>query len=116
MNQSALHFTSRQDVSNDDMIAVARHADALGYHSFWTGESWGRDAFTILTMLACNTSSLKLATGIVPVFSRSPGLIAQSIASLDQISQGRAILGLGTSGRAVIENWHGVPFRQPLQR
>jgi F420-dependent oxidoreductase-like protein len=114
--QIALHFTSRQEVDTADLIAVAQHADGLGYHSLWTGESWGQDAFTILTLLACHTQSLRLATGIVPVFSRSPGLIAQSIASLDRISQGRAILGLGTSGRAVIENWHGVPFRQPLAR
>jgi len=67
-------------------------------------------------MLACHTRSLRLGTGIVPVFSRSPALIAQSIASLDIISQGRATLGLGTSGRVVIQDWHGLPYQRPLQR
>ncbi len=59
---------------------------------------------------------IRLATGIVPVFSRAPSVIAQTIATLDEISGGRMILGLGTSGPAVIENWHGVKFKKPLQR
>ena len=116
MEPIALTFSSRQESSNDALVAVAQRADDLGYHSFWTGESWGRDAFTMLTLVACHTRNIMLGTGIVPVYSRTPGLIAQSIASLDLISQGRAILGLGTSGRIVIEDWHGVPYREPLRR
>ena len=116
MTRIGLTLSSRQDTSDQDLVAVAREAEALGYDTCWTGESWGRDAFTVLTLLACNTKTLRLGTGIIPVFSRTPGLIAQSIASLDLISQGRAVLGLGTSGRVVIEDWHGVSYRQPLQR
>ena len=116
MGPIALTFSSRQETSNDTLLEVARLADDLGYHSFWTGESWGRDAFTMLTLVGCNTRNIRLGTGIVPVFSRTPGLIAQSIASLDLISQGRAILGLGTSGRIVIEDWHGIPYQEPLRR
>ena len=116
MERIALTFSSRDNNDDDDLIAVAQAADRLGYDSFWTGESWGRDAFTVLTMLACNTSNIKLGTGIVTVYSRTPGLIAQSIASLDCISGGRAILGLGTSGRIVIEDWHGVKFDYPVSR
>lgn len=116
MNATAVTFSSRQDTSNETLISIAQQADVLGYNSFWTGESWGRDAFTVLAMISCHTQSLRLGTGIVPVYSRTPGLIAQSIASLDLISQGRAMLGLGTSGRIVIENWHGVPYAQPLAR
>ncbi len=116
MERIALTFSSRDNNDDNDLIAVAQAADRLGYDSFWTGESWGRDAFTVLTMLACNTSSIKLGTGIVTVYSRTPGLIAQSIASLDCISGGRAILGLGTSGRNVIEDWHGVKFDYPVSR
>ena len=112
----ALTFSSRDNNDDEDLVAVAKAADRLGYDSFWTGESWGRDAFTVLTMLACNTQSIKLGTGIVTVYSRTPGLIAQSIASLDSISGGRAILGLGTSGRIVIEDWHGVKFDYPVSR
>ena len=116
MERIAITFSSRDNNDDSDLIAVAREADRLGYDSFWTGESWGRDAFTVLTMLACNTESIGLGTGIVTVYSRTPGLVAQSIASLDQISGGRAILGLGTSGRIVIEDWHGVKFDHPVSR
>ena len=116
MQQIALTFSSRDNNDDSDLIAVAQAADRLGYHSFWTGESWGRDAFTVLTMLACHTERIGLGTGIVTVYSRTPGLIAQSIASLDCISEGRAILGLGSSGRIVIEDWHGVKFDYPVSR
>lgn len=116
MQPIALTFSSRDNNDDSDLIAVAQAADCLGYHSFWTGESWGRDAFTVLTMLACHTERIMLGTGIVTVYSRTPGLIAQSIASLDCISGGRAILGLGSSGRIVIEDWHGVKFDHPVSR
>ena len=116
MQQIALTFSSRDNNDDSDLIAIAQAADRLGYHSFWTGESWGRDAFTVLTMLACHTERIMLGTGIVTVYSRTPGLIAQSIASLDCISGGRAILGLGSSGRIVIEDWHGVKFDHPVSR
>ena len=107
---------SRRDVSTDAIVSLAQLADRLGYASVWVGESWGRDAFTLLTMIACHTSKVHLATGIVPVYSRTPALLAQTVASLDAISNGRAILGLGTSGRLVIEQWHGEKFDRPLQR
>ena len=116
MDAIALTFSSRDNNDDTDLIAIAQAADRLGYHSFWTGESWGRDALTVLTMLACHTERIGLGTGIVTVYSRTPGLIAQSIASLDCISGGRAILGLGTSGRIVIEDWHGVKFDHPVTR
>ena len=116
MERIALTFSSRDNNDDSDLIAVAQAADRLGYESFWTGESWGRDAFTVLTMLACHTERIGLGTGIVTVYSRTPGLIAQSIASLDQISGGRAILGLGSSGRIVVEDWHGVKFDHPVGR
>tara|TARA_B100000315_G_scaffold19748_2_gene17386 strand:+ start:4448 stop:5485 length:1038 start_codon:yes stop_codon:yes gene_type:complete len=117
MSATGVFFNPRPDgISFEDMISVAQRADELGYDALWTGESWGMDAFTVLTAVACHTRSLRLGTGIVTVYSRTPSMIAQSIASLDLVSEGRAILGLGTSGRAVIEDWHGVPFQYPLQR
>lgn len=116
MAATALFLNSSQNASDADLISIAQQADSLGFHSLWTGESWGRDAFTFLTMIACHTRLLRLGTGIVTVYSRTPALIAQSIASLDIISQGRAILGLGTSGRLVIEDWHGVPYHGPVAR
>lgn len=93
-----------------------RAADRLGYHSVWVAEAWSFDAFSVLTSLIPFTERIGLATGIVNVYSRTPALIGQSVATLDSLSNGRAVLGLGTSGPQVVEGWHGVPFDRPLQR
>ena len=116
MPATGLTIGSRWKIDNDNLIALARRADELRYDSIWAGESWGRDAFTVLTMIACHTSRIRLATGIATVFSRSPTLTAQCIASLDVASKGRAVLGLGTSGATVIEDWYGVKYEAPLRR
>ena len=104
------------NITKEEFIEIAQLAEDLGYDSIWVPEMWGRDAFSILGLLAANTTTIKLATGIIPVYSRSPAIIAQTIATLDEISNGRMMLGLGTSGPIVIENWHGVPYEKPLQR
>ena len=116
MNDIGLSINASRETSDDDLIAIAKQADDLGYHSFWAAESWGRDAFTVLTMIACHTENIRLATGIINVYSRTPALIAQTIGSLDILSKGRAVLGLGSSGKTVVEGWHGVPFESPLGR
>ena len=97
-------------------LAIAQAADRLGYDTLWVAEAYGWDAFTVLTDLAVRTERIKLASGIVNVFSRSPALIAQTAASLDNISGGRFVLGLGTSGHQVIEGWHGVKFERGVRR
>jgi F420-dependent oxidoreductase-like protein len=81
-----------------------------------SGEAWGFDAFTKLAYVAARTERVQLATSIVNVFSRSATTLAVTAASLDQISGGRAILGLGASGPQVIEGFHGVPYARPLSR
>jgi coenzyme F420-dependent oxidoreductase len=116
MARIGLTLPRSEDLPRQEIVEVVQHAEALGYDSVWVGESWGRDGFTWLTQLACHTSRIKLATGITTVYSRSPALIAQTVAALDEISSGRVILGLGTSGPLVIENWHGLPFERPLRR
>ncbi len=95
-------------------VRAARLADELGYDSFWIPEAWGYEIFSLLAELALATKRIKLGTGIVNVFSRSPGLIAMSAATVDEISGGRFILGIGTSGAKVIEGFHGRPFAKPL--
>lgn len=95
-------------------LRAAQLADELGYDSFWVPEAWGYETFPLLTEMAVHTKRIKLGTGIVNVFSRSPGLIAMSAATLDEISEGRFILGVGTSGARVIEGFHGRPFHKPL--
>jgi alkanesulfonate monooxygenase SsuD/methylene tetrahydromethanopterin reductase-like flavin-dependent oxidoreductase (luciferase family) len=90
MNDIGLSINASRETSDDELIAIAKQADDLGYHSFWAAESWGRDAFTVLTMIACHTENIRLATGIINVYSRTPALIAQTIGSLDILSKGRA--------------------------
>ncbi|MGB3365729.1 MAG: LLM class flavin-dependent oxidoreductase [Thermodesulfobacteriota bacterium] len=104
------------NITKEEFIEIAQLAEDLGYDSIWVPEMWGRDAFSIIGLLAAHTKKIKLATGIIPIFSRSPAVIAQTIATLDEISDGRMMLGLGTSGPIVIENWHGMAYEKPLQR
>ena len=98
------------------VLRTAQLAEDLGYDSIWIPEAWAYEQFQLLTEIAMHTKRLKLATGIANVFSRSAGLLAMSVATLDEISEGRAILGLGTSGKTVVENFHGVPYKKPLTR
>ncbi len=91
-------------------------AEAAGFDSVWVPEAWGLDAVSMLGALAARTRRIRLGSGILNVFSRSPALLAQTAATLDAISEGRFILGLGTSGHQVVSGWHGVPFDRPIQR
>ncbi len=91
-------------------------ADAAGVHSAWVPEAWGRDAFTILTLLADKTRNIQLGSAIVNIYSRTPAALAQHFATMDELAGGRMLLGLGTSGPQVIEHFHGVEFKLPLQR
>jgi len=98
------------------LIERAKIADAAGIHSIWVAEAWGRDAFTLLTLLAEHTSKVQLATSIVNVYSRTPAALAQHFGTLDDLSGGRMMIGLGTSGPQVIEHFHGIKFNPPLTR
>jgi F420-dependent oxidoreductase-like protein len=95
-------------------LRAAQLADDLGYDSFWLPEAWGYEVFSLLTEVAVKTKRIRLGTGIVNVYSRSPGLLAMHAATLDEISEGRFMLGIGTSGKRVIEGFHGRPFEKPL--
>ncbi|MFV0258732.1 MAG: LLM class F420-dependent oxidoreductase [Acidimicrobiales bacterium] len=102
-----------------DPQGLARTAQALesaGVDRVWGGEIYGFDLTSTLAYLAAVTDRMELMTGIVPVYSRSPALIGQTAATIDALSGGRFVLGLGTSGPQVIEGWHGVPFTKPLGR
>jgi F420-dependent oxidoreductase-like protein len=91
-------------------------AEELGYSCLTMGESWGEDAFTSLAQLAAVTSRIRIGTSIVPVFARSPANVAMTALNLDRMSEGRFFLGLGTSGRLVVEDLHGERFGKPLTR
>lgn len=98
------------------IIERAKLAEQAGAHSMWVAEAWGRDAFTLLTLLAEHTTKLQLGTGIVNSYSRTPAALAQHFATLDELSGGRMIIGLGTSGPQVIEHFHGIKFEPALSR
>lgn len=102
--------------NRDEIVAMARTAEDLGYDSIWASEAYSFDVFTTLTYLACHTERIKLGTNIAQLYSRTPAALATTAASLDQLSGGRFILGLGASGPQVIEDWHGVPYKKPIQR
>jgi len=99
-----------------DALELTQRAEAVGFDSVWMPEAYGTDAISTLGALAARTERIRLGTGIVNVFSRTPALLAQTAATLDLISGGRFILGLGTSGHQVISGWHGVPFDRPVLR
>jgi F420-dependent oxidoreductase-like protein len=97
-------------------VEFARQAEQLGVDSIWAPEYWGADALTPLAYLAACTSRIRLATGIVQLGARTPAMLAMSALSLQALSGGRFVLGLGVSGPQVMEGWHGVRFDRPVRR
>ncbi|TGZ18369.1 LLM class F420-dependent oxidoreductase [Streptomyces sp. S816] len=91
-------------------VPLAQEAERLGYDSVWTAESWGSDAFTPLTWIAARTSTIKLGTAVAQMAARSPVTTAMHALTLDHLSGGRMMLGLGLSGPQVVEGWYGRPF------
>jgi F420-dependent oxidoreductase-like protein len=106
----------KSGLDKGELIECVLEAEASGYDSFWVPEAWDRDAFSLLAELAARTRRIGLGSGIINVFSRSPGLIAMSAATVDEISGGRFRLGLGASGARVIQGFHGMPYKNPLGR
>src|SRR5256885_4049968 len=100
-------------LSADDVDFVVE-AERLGAASIWVPEAWGQDALTPLAYLAARTRTIRLGSGIVQVGARTPANLAMSAMSLQALSGGRFLLGLGTSGPQVMEGWHGVRFASPL--
>ncbi len=95
-------------------MAMIQEAERLGFASVWTAEAWGSDAVSPLAWIGAQTSKIKLGTAIMQLPGRSPSNTAMTAMTLDQLSGGRMILGLGTSGPQVVEGWHGVAFDKPL--
>ncbi|MFG3256231.1 LLM class F420-dependent oxidoreductase [Streptomyces sp. NPDC048172] len=91
-------------------VELVREAEDLGYHSVWTSEAWGSDAFTTLTWIAAHTSRIGLGTAIVQMAARTPTATAMHALTLDHLSGGRLLLGMGLSGPQVVEGWYGRPF------
>src|SRR3954464_7227639 len=103
-------------LTSQDQIEIVQEAERLGYDSVWTPEAYGSDAATILGWIAAQTSMIKIGSAIFQMPGRSPAMAAMTAATLDQLSDGRMLLGLGSSGPQVSEGWHGVRFARQLQR
>jgi F420-dependent oxidoreductase-like protein len=101
-------------ISTAEDAAFVREAERLGAASVWVPETWAQDALTQLGYLAGQTSRIRLGTSIVQVGARSPALLAMSALSMQLLSGGRFLLGIGVSGPQVMEGWHGVRFGSPL--
>jgi F420-dependent oxidoreductase-like protein len=99
-----------------ELLELAREAEGLGYDSAWAAEAWGVDAITPLAWLGAQTTTLKLGTGIMQLPGRSPANAAMTAVTLDLLSGGRFLMGLGTSGPQVVEGWHGQPWGKPLEK
>jgi F420-dependent oxidoreductase-like protein len=97
-------------------LGIVSLAEALGFHSVWAAEAYGCDAVTSATWLAANTSTLKIGTAIMQIPARTPACAAMTAIGLDALSEGRFIMGLGSSGPQVAEGWHGVTYDKPLGR
>ena len=91
-------------------------AEKLGYDSVWTAEAWGSDAVTPAAWILARTSTMKVGTAIMQMPARTPACAAMTAMTLDRMSGGRFILGIGPSGPQVIEGWHGVPYGKPITR
>jgi F420-dependent oxidoreductase-like protein len=100
----------------ENQLEVVQEAERLGYDSVWAAEAYGSDAATVLAWLAARTTTIKLGAGIFQMPGRTPAMTAMTAASIDGLSGGRMILGIGSSGPQVAEGWHGQRFARQLQR
>ena len=103
-------------LTRDDQLEIVREAERLGYDSVWAAEAYGSDAATILGWIAGHTERIRIGSAIFQMPARSPAMTAMTAATLDQLSGGRMLLGLGSSGPQVAEGWHGQRFARQLQR
>jgi F420-dependent oxidoreductase-like protein len=99
-----------------DNVAVAREAERLGYHSLWTAEAYGSDSVTPLVWLAAHTERINVGTAIMQMPARTPAMTAMTAATIDLLTGGRFLLGIGASGPQVVEGWHGVVYGKLLTR
>lgn len=116
MTDREIHLPVAAQSSVDEIVDIAKRAESHGYERAWMPETWGRNVATTLTVIAERTEEIEIGTSIANVYSRSPALLGQTAATLQEVSDGRFRLGIGPSGPAVIEGWHGESFDRPLRR
>ncbi|MDE1770440.1 MAG: LLM class flavin-dependent oxidoreductase [Thaumarchaeota archaeon] len=111
-----LGFSLGSILTAQDVFDCAKALNNFSADSIWIPETWGMDCCSILSNISSIAKKPRLGSSIINIYSRSPAMISMSAATLDTISDGRFILGLGTSSRPIVEDWHGLEFKNPLQR
>ena len=110
-----LALPTQEGLSASDYVELARLGDEEGFHTVTVGEIAGADAFTVLGAIASTTSRIRLGSGIIAIYNRSPVLTAMSFASLESLAPGRVFAGLGTGSHRIVEDWNDRDFQAPLQ-
>ena len=100
----------------EQQLEVVKEAESAGYDSVWAAEAYGSDTATVLAWIAAQTDKIRIGSAILQIPGRTPAMTAMTAATLDHLSDGRMILGIGTSGPQVAEGWHGQPFARQLRR
>jgi coenzyme F420-dependent oxidoreductase len=116
MTDRDVHLPVAAQPSVDSLVEYARRAEGGEFDCVWLPETWGRDAVTVMATIAERTDEVEFGTSIVNTYSRSPALLGQTAATLQEAGDGRFRLGIGPSGPVVIENWHGAEYGNPLKR
>ncbi|TRZ79143.1 MAG: LLM class flavin-dependent oxidoreductase, partial [Nitrosopumilales archaeon] len=111
-----LGFSLGSLLSVEEIFDCATVLNSYSPDSIWIPETWGMDCGSILSSISNISKKPQLGSSIINIYSRSPALIAMSAVTIDTLSNGRFILGLGTSSRPIVEDWHGLEFKNPLQR
>src|ERR1700742_208230 len=109
-------FVGMRDADPDSLARYASRLEDVGVDYLWTGEAYTADAVSTMGFLAAVTRKAQIGSSILPLYSRTPTLLAMTAVGLDKLSRGRCVLGLGASGPQVIEGFHGVPYDAPLAR
>lgn len=114
MSRLGLAVPFFQTLPLEEYVAAVREAETRGYHTAWTGEVSGADAFTPLAFIVGATTRLRVATGVVPIQTRTPVVLGLTAATLARAAPGRVALGIGISSRIIVGDWHGLPFTRSL--
>ena len=116
MSAVKIGFSLGTLLSVRDVLAISKLADSREVDSLWIPESWGREGFATLGAISQMTSKVRLGSGIISIFARTPATVAMAATTIDMLSNNRTVIGLGVSTEAIVENWHGTEFSKPLRR
>ena len=116
MNSTRLSYSLGSLLTIEQILECSKKLNQIKPDTIWIPETWGMENFSLLSLASMNNINSKIGSSIINIYSRSPSLIAMGAATVDTISNGRLIIGLGTSSQSIVEEFHGTPFVAPIQR